>query len=87
MHNTPPSSTNPATAFYQEEAVARLAFGAVAAALYLALWLYGGASWGSFWVAALGGTLALLVLAGPLGLALFVLIKAVRWLIGSRAPL
>jgi hypothetical protein len=87
MNTSPHTPTQTATAFDQEEAAARLGVGVLAVAVYVGLWLYGGASWGSFWVAALLGTFALLVLSPALGIAVFVLIKALRLVFKPRAPL
>lgn len=87
MHTAAHSTTDTRNGFDQEEATARAVVGMLAAALYIGLWLYGGATWGSFWVSVLVGTLALLVLAAPLGLAVFVVVKAVRCMFKPRAPL
>lgn len=68
-----------------EEDIARIVIVSLALALYMALWLYGGASWASAIVSVVLGTVLLLIAAAPLGAAVFILVKLLRWLFTPRA--
>ncbi len=68
-----------------EETIVQAIMLSLCMSLYVAIWLYGGASWASAIVSAALGTLLLIVLAAPMGAVVFILIKTFSWLLKPRA--